>query len=179
MRALRTLVVLRHSKAMNPFGVADHDRPLSDRGRRDASAAGAWLAKHGLRPDLVLCSPALRTRQTLDELALDAVVDVDLDPRIYSAEVESLRELIAEVPDEVGTLLLIGHNPAVHQLVFDLTGAESEGFPTTALAVLRIQDEDGAGENGADGAGGSGQAGGWSALRPGACRLETLHTARG
>lgn len=161
---MRTLLVLRHAKAATPIGVADLDRPLNRRGRDDAAAAGSWLAETDLRPDRVLCSPARRTRETLDGLRLAPPVETDFDPRIYSAEAETLVELVGETADEVRTLLLIGHNPAVHQLVFDLTGGASEGFPTTALAVVRIAAE---------------QAASWSDLRPGAGRLETLRTPRG
>ena len=60
----RTLVILRHAKAERPAELADADRPLTQRGHADAAAAGAWLAARGYRPDLVLCSPAKRTRQT-------------------------------------------------------------------------------------------------------------------
>lgn len=161
---MRTLLVLRHAKAATPFGVADFDRPLNQRGRHDAAAAGTWLNETGLRPDRVLCSPARRTRETWERLRLPTDAEVDFDPRIYSAEAETLRELVGETADQVRTLLLIGHNPAVHRLVFDLTGGASESFPTTALAVVRIAEE---------------QAAGWSDLRPGAGRLETLHTPKG
>jgi phosphohistidine phosphatase len=77
----RTLVILRHAKAANPQGVADPDRPLSQRGHADAAAAGVWLARRGLQPDLVVCSPALRTRQTWHGVALglvSALTDTDL-----------------------------------------------------------------------------------------------------
>src|SRR5256885_16922284 len=66
----RTLVILRHAKAARPAGVADVDRPLTDRGHADAAAAGAWLAARGYVPDLVLCSPAKRTRQTWHGVAM-------------------------------------------------------------------------------------------------------------
>lgn len=171
MRGARTLVVLRHSKAANPIGVADRDRPLSDRGRRDAAAAGRLLAEAGLAPDLVLCSPALRTRQTLEELAFDSGVVHDFDRRLYSADVETLFQVISEVPDEVRTVLLVGHNPAVHQLVHDLTGGAPEGFPTTALAVLRFAAGTGTG---------TGDDPGWPGVRfAERCLLESLSVPRG
>jgi phosphohistidine phosphatase len=63
--SIRTLVILRHAKAANPEGVPDVDRPLTDRGRADAAAAGAWIAQHGIVPDLVLCAPQVRYEQPI------------------------------------------------------------------------------------------------------------------
>ena len=83
---VRTLVLLRHAKADNPFGMADADRPLTERGLRDARAAGRWLAQQAL-PELVLCSPARRTRQTwqavAEQLPAQAVPQVRYEPTIY------------------------------------------------------------------------------------------------
>jgi phosphohistidine phosphatase len=134
---MATLIVLRHAKAVTGLG-ADIDRPLNDRGRRDASAAGRHLRDEGLAPGLVLCSTATRTRQTLDELALDGESEVSFEPRIYHNDVDTLFGLIGETADDVETLLLIGHSPSVHQLVIDLSGTEIDRFPTSACAVLSV-----------------------------------------
>jgi phosphohistidine phosphatase len=144
-----TLIVLRHAKAITEFGLADIDRPLSGQGRRDASAAGKWLGRAGLRPDLVQCSPATRTRQTLGRLGVSA--EVGYEQVIYDNEVGGLFDLLTGVDDRVRTLLLIGHNPSVHQLVHDLTGDGGDSFPTCGIAVIEF-------------------AGDWSDLRPGAGR---------
>ncbi|MEV4251848.1 histidine phosphatase family protein [Spirillospora sp. NPDC049652] len=134
-----TLIVLRHAKAEDGFGKDDADRELTGRGRRDASAAGDWLRSQGRTPGLVLCSPAVRTRQTLDELRLDA--DVRYEPLIYANDAEELLELVRETGDEVGVLLLVGHNPSVHQLVHDLApDGAPPGFPTCSLAVIDLPD---------------------------------------
>lgn len=84
---LRRLVVLRHAKSAWPDGVADHERPLAPRGRRDAPAAGRWLREAGCVPDLVVCSTAGRTRQTWDLVSdeLDATMPVTHDARLYRA----------------------------------------------------------------------------------------------
>jgi phosphohistidine phosphatase len=145
-----TLIVLRHAKAVTEFGLPDIDRPLSGRGRRDASAAGKWLGKAGLAPDLVRCSPAKRTRQTLSRL--DVAAEVGFEPEIYANDVGGLFDLLTQTDEQVGTLLLIGHNPSLHHLVHDLTGAGGDSFPTCALAVIDIED-------------------GWAGIRPGAGRL--------
>ncbi|MFG1998422.1 SixA phosphatase family protein [Spirillospora sp. NPDC048911] len=131
-----TLIVLRHAKAVAGLGLADIDRPLNDRGRRDAAATGEWLRDNDLVPDRVLCSTAVRTRETLDGLALQA--EVSFEAQIYDNEPETLLSLVRETDDGVRTLLLVGHNPSVHQLVHDLTGDAPDAFPTCALAVIEL-----------------------------------------
>lgn len=131
-----TLIVLRHAKAVHELGLTDIDRPLADRGRRDATAAGEWLRASGLDPDLVLCSTSTRTRETFDRLALDA--EVSYEPSIYTNDTDSLLDLIRQTPDEVGTLLMIGHNPSFHELVHEFTDDAPESFPTCAIAVVDI-----------------------------------------
>lgn len=130
------LIVLRHAKAASPLGVADVDRPLADRGRRDAAAVGDELRSTGDLPDLVVCSPALRTVQTQQLLGLDA--PVELEPRVYDNDVRVLLEVLREQSEDVGALLLIGHNPSLHELVETLSGQRRDGFPTAAMAVIDI-----------------------------------------
>ncbi len=131
------LVVLRHAKAVTGFGMADIERPLAGRGHRDAAVAGERLRAEDLLPDLVLCSPATRTRETLEDLEFGEVA-VRYEPSIYDNDVDGLFDLVRQTPDEVGTLLLIGHNPSFHQLAHDLTGDGPETFPTCALAAVQL-----------------------------------------
>jgi phosphohistidine phosphatase len=130
------LIVLRHAKAATPLGVTDLERPLADRGRRDAAAVGDDLRGTGDLPDLVICSPALRTVQTHEMLALDA--PVEFDRRVYENEAHVLLDMLAEQPESVGTLLLIGHNPSMHELVETLSGQRRESFPTAAMAIIEL-----------------------------------------
>jgi phosphohistidine phosphatase len=142
------LVLMRHSRATHKAGFEDVERPLTGRGRRDAAAAGSWLRDQGLVPDLVLCSPSCRTRQTWDELssllgapraaAQASAVEVWYDSRLYLADDYELREIIAETPDEVGTLLVIGHNPTIEQVASGLTSEAGLSFPTSAIAVVNV-----------------------------------------
>ena len=131
------LVVMRHAKAAQLPGSPDFERPLTDRGHRDAAAAGRWLAGRGLEPDAVLCSPARRTRQTWEaaaaELGTGATMP-DLDDILYAADAAAIREIIAATAPEVSTLLCVGHNPAMAQLAQEATGEPLE-FPTAAIAV--------------------------------------------
>src|SRR5215831_11758340 len=113
----RTLVLFRHAKSAWP-DVADHDRPLARRGIRAAPVMGRWLRETGLLPDQVLCSTARRARETWQfaQAGLAATPPVTFDDRIYQAAAADLLGLIREVPPATGTLLLIGHNPAIEDL---------------------------------------------------------------
>lgn len=132
-----TLLVLRHAKAVTGFGTPDHERPLADRGRHDSAALGDHLRSAGLHPDLVLCSTARRTRETLQGLALDGSA-VQYEEDIYDNEPEVLFDLIRQTDAGIGMLLVIGHNPSSHQLVHDLTGDGPDAFPTCAMAVIDV-----------------------------------------
>ncbi|WP_406328288.1 SixA phosphatase family protein [Streptomyces sp. NBC_00203] len=168
---LRRLVVLRHAKSAWPTGVPDHERPLAPRGRRDAPAAGRALAEADCLPDLALCSTAVRARQTW-ELAAEqwgTPPPVRLDERLYGADVPELLDAVREVPDQVRTLLLIGHNPGLEELVLELAGDGLDDaldevrtkFPTSAVAILAWH-------------GGS-----WQELAPGTALLTDVTVPRG
>jgi phosphohistidine phosphatase len=147
----RQLIVLRHAKSAWPEGVPDHDRPLAPRGRRDAPGAGRWLRKSGLVPDRVICSTAERARQTwqLAEEKLGAHPETVYDERVYGATSTELLDLVRHTAAGVRTLLVVGHDPAMHELTLDLADAQpGQGsdaldrvrvkFPTAAIAVLEF-----------------------------------------
>ncbi|MBT2479682.1 histidine phosphatase family protein [Streptomyces sp. ISL-94] len=165
----RRLVVVRHAKSAWP-DVADSERPLAPRGRWDAPAAGRWLREADCVADLVVCSSALRARQTWDLVAAELGVTVPVihEARLYGASAGELLGVVREIPAQVRTLMLIGHNPGVQELVLLLAG-EADGFaleqtrskfPTSAIAVLRVP-------------------GPWSSLEPGAARLTEMVVPRG
>jgi phosphohistidine phosphatase len=142
----RTIVLLRHAKADWP-DVPDHERPLADRGRQDAPMAGLRLADDGIAPDLVLCSTAARTRETWKLAAheLPHRPRTVYEERLYDASLGELLALLSETPDDVGSLLVVAHNPGMHALAEALTGSadsdalarlKSGGFPTAAFAVI-------------------------------------------
>jgi phosphohistidine phosphatase len=141
----RTLLLLRHAKSDYPAGVADHERPLAGRGEREAALAGDWLRAHIPAVDAVLCSTAMRTRQTLARTRIEAPVSyVD---RLYDATPGAVITEINGVDPEVETLLVIGHEPAMSSVALGLAtpdGSNSSAaehistkFPTSAIAVLR------------------------------------------
>lgn len=143
---MRTLILMRHSKAVTATGSGDHERPLkAHRGPEDAAAAGRALAGIGA-PDFALVSDAVRTTQTFLALAreLPHPVDYKLDPRLYAASAETILDLVRAVPDGVRRLLVVGHNPGIGILARQLAGsgpAEAiDGlgahFPTSAFVDL-------------------------------------------
>ncbi len=133
----RTLVVLRHSKAAFPPGVADLDRPLAERGEREAPFAGRWLRDHAPVLDLVVRSPASRVLQSweLVHAELGYAPQVRDDERLYAEPVSTILNIISELPDDVGSVLLVGHNPELSGLVTVLCGTEVD-LKTSAIAVL-------------------------------------------
>ncbi|MEU9581252.1 SixA phosphatase family protein [Streptomyces chilikensis] len=158
----RRIVLFRHAKADWP-DVADHERPLAERGRTDAPVAGRKLADSGIPFDLALCSTANRTRETW-KLAVHEFPQrprTVYEERIYEATPGELVAVLNETPEEAHNVLMIGHNPGIHGLAEVLTGsAEGDarermvrrGFPTAAFAVLTFT-------------------GSWKSLEPGACTL--------
>jgi phosphohistidine phosphatase len=145
----RRLLLLRHAKSAYP-GVADHERPLADRGRRDARAAGRWLRETGCVPDYVVCSTAQRARQTWQLAAAQLAADppITYDERVYQASVSDLLELARDAPPSAHTMLVVGHDPAIQELALTLAGAQAAAdglldrmaskFPTSSIAVLEV-----------------------------------------
>lgn len=142
----RRIVLLRHAKA-EWSETSDHERPLAERGRKDAPVAGRWLAGSGVTPDLTLCSTSTRTRETW-KLAVHELPQrpkTVYDERIYEASLGELIALLNETSDDVNDLMLVGHNPGVHALADALSGESDgdllprmnrSGFPTAAIAVV-------------------------------------------
>lgn len=148
---IKRLVIMRHAKSDWPGGVADHDRPLEERGHRDAPQAGKWLLKHDVVPDFILCSSALRTRQTCtwvcSELG-DKAPTPKLEDGLYAASAKRMLTVINHVPDTVTTLMVISHMPGVQDLAMHLASRDSNHdaymdaatrWPTSALTVMETE----------------------------------------
>jgi phosphohistidine phosphatase len=139
----RRLYLLRHAKSSwKEEGLADRDRPLARRGRRAAKAIRRHLREQGVDPELVLCSPARRARETLEgiEPALGRG-GVRVEPELYGASADALLARLREVPGAVRSVMVIGHNPALQELAVLLAGLEGK-FPTGALATLAFRGRD-------------------------------------
>jgi len=135
----RTLVLLRHAKSDWSQGVSDLSRPLGRRGRRQASQAGRWLADNLATVDLAVVSPARRARSTweLASASLGTVTPARLDDRVYAASVNDLLDVVRGLPEALETVVLVGHNPGLQELVARLTGVDVP-MPTSALAVVEV-----------------------------------------
>ncbi len=148
---MRRLMLLRHAKTEHdaPSG-RDQDRRLDKRGRADAAEIGGWIGQHPPFPDLVLASPAVRAHQTW-EVAWEAMKDlapepqVELLPELYGADPSRLLQTIREASDtDPKRLMLVGHNPGMHELALALAGsgdaagrkALADNLPTSGLAVF-------------------------------------------
>jgi phosphohistidine phosphatase len=168
--APRQLVLLRHAKSEQPPGVEDLERPLAERGVADATVAGAELAGI-LVPELVLCSPARRTRQTwrLVSLALHPAPPSRIEPAIYGADTGELLDVVRALPDGVRTAMVVGHEPTMSTTSVALAGPGSDAgalerltqkYPTSGMAVFRLT-------------------GGWSGIGSGNAVLEQFLVPRG
>jgi len=142
----KTLYLLRHAKSSwDDPALADHERPLAPRGRRAAKRIAEHLRSLGIEPELVVCSSSTRTRETL-ELLLPAIGGSTLlyEDVLYHASREELLARVRRVPDDVGSLMLIGHNPGMHDLASSLASGGDElervraEYPTAALATLTL-----------------------------------------
>ena len=138
------LLLLRHGKSAWPDGVDDLERPLAKRGREAARRMGRYLADEQLVPDLALVSPARRTQETWT-LAKGSLGDVPMrsEPRIYEAPPDRLLIVVKGVEPEVGTLLMVGHNPGFEELLRLLLRPEDrygamKKYPTAGLAVIDV-----------------------------------------
>ena len=134
---------MRHAKSSWGDGsLADFDRPLNERGLKAAPLVGRFMRKQKLRPDLILCSPAERARQTVSLVVEAAGLGVPLryDERIYEATSARLVEVVSQIEEDAGEAMLVGHNPGLEVLLERLTG-ESRRMPTAALARVALDVE--------------------------------------
>ncbi|WP_321395679.1 histidine phosphatase family protein [Emcibacter sp.] len=147
---MKRLLLLRHAKSSHDDpGLSDIERPLNTRGVMAAHMMGRYLQEQDLVPDYILCSPAVRTRQTLKNLKqhLDQKVPVCYPDGLYLAQPSMVLDMIRGVDNKYDTLLLIGHNPTINLLAHDLNDGKNredhrrliEKYPTGALSVLNFK----------------------------------------
>jgi phosphohistidine phosphatase len=139
--------LLRHAKSSwDDADLADHERPLAERGRKALRLLRDHFREAGVAPDLVLCSSAVRARQTLDGVrdGLPPGAEVEIEDDLYGADAGALLSRIRGVPEEIGSAMIVGHNPAIEELAGDLAGdgdpdsleAMRAKYPTGGLATL-------------------------------------------
>jgi phosphohistidine phosphatase len=161
---LRTLYILRHAKSDRPAGVADFDRPLAVRGVRESRVMGDHLRAADIRPELVLSSPARRVAETVALVVPEA--EVQLDDDLYGADGPELLARLHQVDGAVASVMVVGHNPGLHDLALSLASGDEPAFadlrrkfPTSALATLTFDDP-------------------WADLAPGGATLTAVFAAR-
>ena len=137
---MKRLLILRHAKSSwADAALQDWQRPLNDRGRRDAPRVGEWLRERAIVPDLIISSDAVRARTTAQAVSLAAgyTRDIVVEPSLYHAKVEDVLDVLNHVPDEPHTVLIVGHNPGLENVVRRLTGVD-HGMVTAALVALAV-----------------------------------------
>ena len=156
------LWVLRHAKSSweHP-ALADHDRPLAPRGKKAGRRIARWAEANDVRPDLVICSSAVRAQATLD-LVRPGLGNPEerVDRGLYDASVKDVLELVAGEDDALAEILLIGHNPTLHELAAILAPPGPDAFPTGAFAGLQLE------------------IGSWREIRPACGRIEEFVVPR-
>jgi phosphohistidine phosphatase len=141
---VKRLHLMRHAKSSwDDESLPDRERPLAPRGKRASKRMARHIADAGLGIELVVCSPARRARQTLDPLLELLDPELRMEPRVYGAGVTELLELVRELPEDLGDVLFVGHNPGLHEFARRLAEEGDERlarkFPTGALASFDLQ----------------------------------------
>ena len=137
---MKTLLILRHAKSSwKDSSLADHDRPLNKRGKRDAPRMGQLLRQEDLLPELIISSSAKRARTTAEHVAEESGYEGELSfsRDLYAFDAEAYLETINGIPDEYNCVMLVGHNPGMEELIEILTD-EYQRFPTAALAQIEL-----------------------------------------
>lgn len=167
----RTLVLIRHAKAVHPDDRDDHGRALADQGRRDAPVIGRWLRDQDVSVQVAVVSGARRTVETYRLLAaeLPGAPSPEVTDDVYYASAGDLLEIVRGLPAEAESVVVVGHNPGIGMLANALDDGESvvqgtermrAGFPTSSVAVFSVDGE-------------------WAAVDPGDARLVGYTVARG
>ena len=137
---MKKLLIFRHAKSSwkHPE-LADHDRPLSKRGKRDAPRMGELMREHDMVPDLIISSTAKRARQTADFVADTSgyQAEIQFERSFYAAEPEALIDILQQVADNYECVMVVGHNPDLEELLEMLTG-DWERMPTAALVLVEL-----------------------------------------
>ncbi len=146
----RELFILRHSKSDWDSHTSDHERPLNKRGRENARQIAQWMKTRYLYPGLILCSSALRTRQTLEPIiaSLDITDDkIEYNDRLYLAELKTLLAVLRNVDDSESSVMIIAHNPGLEDLVVYLAqepiplSTSGKLMPTSCLVHFKLPDD--------------------------------------
>lgn len=143
---MKRIFILRHAETQPSAGGGDRERKLTDRGMMDARGLGAVMRERGYVPEFILCSPVTRTRQTLEQV-LESLgkIQTEFEKIIYEGGQPDLMQLLQGVDDKFGAVLVVGHNPSIHQFAASLADEDSKlmdqlaaGYAPGTLTVLDV-----------------------------------------
>jgi len=139
---MKRLTLLRHAKSSwGQPGLADHDRPLNQRGKHDVPVMGRRLVAHGLRPSLIVTSPAKRARQTAKLLAREIGYPIEFlqtEKSLYLADPASILAIIEAQEDTFSDMVICAHNPGITALASQLSGLAIDNVPTCGMVILEV-----------------------------------------
>ena len=143
---MKTLTIVRHAKSSwdNP-GLSDRDRPLNKRGERNAPEMGARIREHGIRPSLIVSSPATRALSTARIIATEIAYPIEFLQRessLYLASVDEILDVIAAQDEGFNNLMLVGHNPGLTQFANFLSPGLTNNLPTAGVVAVEIDRDD-------------------------------------
>lgn len=140
---MKEIILMRHAKSSwdNP-GLSDHDRPLNDRGQRDAPRMGQWLKENNLVPDMILTSTAKRANDTARIVAQNCGLKgkIETISNLYGTAPSEYLKILSQCPENAKSVMVIGHNPTLEELISLIT-CSIEPFPTAAIARINIPTE--------------------------------------
>ncbi|MEM1410816.1 MAG: histidine phosphatase family protein [Pseudomonadota bacterium] len=138
----KTLILVRHAKSSwKDASLADIDRPLNKRGRRNAPVMGRWLHEQGPGPDAVISSPANRALSTAQTIARELSFESEqivIDEDLYFVGTDGMLRALERVDDRLGRVMMVGHNPVMTRLLNQLTGSDVWNMPTCAIAIIHF-----------------------------------------
>ena len=143
---MKTLYIVRHAKSSwNHAHLGDHERPLNNRGKRDAPMMGKRLAKQPEQPDLIIASSAVRAQMTSKYIAIEIKYPIDrivTEKRIYGAEADTILQIIQAIPAHIACAMLVGHNPTLTEFINRYTDKMIANAPTCSIAKIQSHNHD-------------------------------------
>ena len=139
---MKKIFFLRHAKSSwSDFSLKDFDRPLSTRGIQDAELMGNYFQTKKINLDVVISSPSKRTKETLDHFFSNSIPKIEYDKSLYHADLEDILGAIKVLFEDVNTIMIVGHNPSMHEVTEFLSGSFLPKYPTCGLAALNFESE--------------------------------------
>lgn len=145
---MKKLYLLRHAQSSHPRGVDDKDRPLNERGKQECKAMNDYFRQNNINPDVVLSSDAMRTKSTAQEVCAGINTEIVFIKKLYLATAGEIIKEIAKLDEKVGAVMLVAHNPGIHEFALILSDdnnkkhfAGAAEYPTCALAEFLVNIE--------------------------------------